>query len=93
MNDVSIRDAISDWRAGDEADSREAPEGLATTASAIAAGVVTRRALSAAWRRIRGRQPPWNPAESEVSWTDALIWAAGLMHGGSPVRRLPWRPW
>jgi hypothetical protein len=41
----------------------------------IAAGFVTRRALEALWRATRGGDPPSNPASSDTTWAEALIWA------------------
>lgn len=54
------------------------PESLLLTASAVAAGVLTRRTLMAAWKHWRGSPPPNNPAAPEVTWSDALIWAASV---------------
>lgn len=54
------------------------PESLLVTGSAIAAGVLTRRALVSVWKRSRHTEPPQNPAAPGVTWTDAVIWAASV---------------
>ena len=46
-----------------------------TTLAAIATGVATRRLIAAAWGAVAGGDPPRNPAEREVGWSDALAWA------------------
>jgi len=51
------------------------PESLAVTGAAVAAGMLTNRLLTAAWKRWRGKDPPVNPAASGVTWSEALIWA------------------
>jgi NADPH:quinone reductase-like Zn-dependent oxidoreductase len=42
----------------------------------LASGVVTRRLLQTGWRRIKGGDPPTNPASPSTTWSEALIWAA-----------------
>jgi Protein of unknown function (DUF4235) len=54
------------------------PESWLVTGSAITVGVVTRRTLMATWKRWRGTPPPHNPAAADVTWPDALIWAASV---------------
>lgn len=49
---------------------------LVNTAAAIGAALVTRKLLSTGWRRVRGEDPPKNPAASSVGWGDALAWTA-----------------
>lgn len=54
------------------------PESLLISASAIGAGLLTRKVLTKAWTRVRGSKPPVNPAAPGVNWSDALIWAAAV---------------
>ena len=54
------------------------PESLLITGTAIAAGVLMRRSLVSVWKAWRGADPPANPADPDVSWTDAMIWAAAV---------------
>ena len=46
------------------------------TLSAVAAGVIVRKVLIAAWRRARKADPPTNPAAPGTSWGEALAWTA-----------------
>ncbi len=41
-----------------------------------AGGAVTRLALQKSWRRLKGSDPPANPAAPGTSWTEAVGWAA-----------------
>lgn len=41
----------------------------------IVASKVARSVLDKGWERTRGGQPPRNPAEADVAWSDALSWA------------------
>jgi len=45
---------------------------LAGGASAFA----TRRAIRAAWKGVKGGEPPSNPAARSTSWPEAIGWAA-----------------
>jgi hypothetical protein len=42
----------------------------------VAAGWLVRKALERAWRATRGADPPTNPAASDTTWGEALLWAA-----------------
>ena len=44
--------------------------------SGVAAGMATRRVLQTGWRRVRGGDPPTNPAAPSTAWLEALVWAA-----------------
>lgn len=46
------------------------------TLSGLVAGLVTRSLLRVGWRRLRGGEPPSNPAAPGTSWAEALAWAA-----------------
>ena len=72
---------VTPWRhstSDDQSLLDDPQESLLVTAVAVAAGVLTRRALRLGWRQWRGEAPPLNPAAPGVSWTDALIWAASV---------------
>ena len=43
--------------------------------SGVAAGAVTRLALQKGWRRLKGSDPPANPAAPGTAWSEALGWA------------------
>ncbi len=43
---------------------------------AIPAGIAARKAMDAAWRKVRHTDPPANPAAPGTTWTEALLWAA-----------------
>ena len=43
--------------------------------SGVAAGFVTRAILNGMWRRVKGAEPPANPASPKTRWPDALAWA------------------
>ncbi|TWU21686.1 hypothetical protein Pla52o_38730 [Novipirellula galeiformis] len=49
-------------------------ENLLALAAAIGATFLARNALQAGWRTALDREPPKNPASSEVDWKDALLW-------------------
>lgn len=49
---------------------------LAVTVSAIVAGVVMRKTVTAAWKGVRKSDPPSNPADRNTDWPEALAWAA-----------------
>ncbi|HUQ63383.1 MAG TPA: DUF4235 domain-containing protein [Acidimicrobiales bacterium] len=43
--------------------------------SGAVAGAATRKVLTSSWRKVRGGNPPTNPASHQTKWTEALIWA------------------
>lgn len=49
---------------------------LVGMAFAIPTGYVIKKGLDAAWRRSRGSEPPRDPTAPDVTWSDALVWAA-----------------
>ncbi|MBW3602292.1 MAG: DUF4235 domain-containing protein, partial [Actinobacteria bacterium] len=49
---------------------------LAVTVSAVAAGIMMRKTVTAAWKGVRKTDPPSNPADRNTGWPDALAWAA-----------------
>jgi hypothetical protein len=44
--------------------------------SAVAAAMVTRRVIEAAWKHGTGNEPPSNPESPETTWAEAVGWAA-----------------
>lgn len=46
------------------------------TLSGLAAGMATKSVLRTVWKRVRGGDPPTNPAAPGTSWTEAVLWAA-----------------
>lgn len=43
---------------------------------AVPAGIATRRAIEAGWRKAKHDDPPKNPAAPGTEWSEALMWAA-----------------
>ena len=70
-----IRRKVPSFRPGEL---ENAPESILITGAALAAGVLVRRSLVSVWKAWRGSEPPDNPADPEVTWSDALIWAAAV---------------
>ncbi|MEQ8842015.1 MAG: DUF4235 domain-containing protein [Acidimicrobiales bacterium] len=58
---------------------------LLQTGATIAAAAAARKLASSIWRGEH--TPPINPADEEVSWTEAAAWAAlsGLLVGAARV--------
>lgn len=44
----------------------------------VGAGIASRSAMNAAWRRVQGSEPPANPASPRTSWPEALTWSIAL---------------
>ncbi len=44
--------------------------------SALGAGILARKLLTAAWTKATGKTPPVNPASAETTWPEAIGWAA-----------------
>lgn len=43
--------------------------------SGAAAGATTRFLLRTGWRKLKGGDPPANPASPRTNWSEALVWA------------------
>lgn len=43
--------------------------------AAIGAVVLTKPLLERGWRLVFGTEPPGNPADQDVAWRQALMWA------------------
>lgn len=56
---------------------------VVTMASAVASGLLARKALDLAWRRVSGHAPPKRPGSPRVSMSEAALWtaAAGIAVG------------
>lgn len=46
------------------------------TGAGLGAAVVTKKAITAAWRGAKRADPPANPAAAGTTWPEALTWAA-----------------
>lgn len=56
-------------------------------AAAFAGGWVARKAITMAWKKATGKEPPANPESPEVELAEALGWAV-VMGVGIEVSRL-----
>lgn len=58
-------------------------ESMFAFTAALAATLATRELIKFSWRKTLHRDPPKNPASSEVAWKEALAWgtASGAMVG------------
>lgn len=58
------------------------------TSSGILGGLAVRKLLSALWTNMRddGREPPLNPADRDIGWVDALLWAVAAGVGAGVAR-------
>lgn len=52
------------------------------------AGLVTRKAMTTAWKKITGKEPPGNPEDPEVALAEAIGWAAVMGMAMSIARLL-----
>lgn len=50
---------------------------VVSTASGILGGIATRKVMQSLWRSIGpgDHEPPLNPADRRIDWTEALEWA------------------
>jgi hypothetical protein len=60
-------------------------------AAAFAGGWVARKAITAAWKKTTGKEPPANPESPEVELAEALGWAVVLGVGIEVARLLATR--
>jgi hypothetical protein len=60
---------------------------LFAAGAAAAGAVIAHSVLEKAWKQIRQKDPPLNPAAPKVTWSEALTWgaAAGIVAGVSRV--------
>lgn len=61
------------------------------TLAAFAAAFVARKLLTAAWKRITGKEPPSDPRDPQVGIGEALGWAVMLGVGIETARLLATR--
>ncbi len=47
-----------------------------STGSAILAGILAKKVIATTWKTATGKTPPANPAHPDVSFNEALAWAA-----------------
>lgn len=57
--------------------------GAVGTGSAILAAIAVRKLVTGGWKRWKGAEPPDNPADPSVDWTEAIAWsvASGVAVG------------
>ncbi|RFS81707.1 DUF4235 domain-containing protein [Actinomadura spongiicola] len=56
-------------------------------AAAFAGGFVAKKAITLAWKKSTGKEPPTNPESPEVALTEAIGWAV-VMGVGMELARL-----
>jgi hypothetical protein len=49
---------------------------ILATASALIAGMAIRNVIHLGWRITTHEDPPNNPADSDTTWTQAIIWTS-----------------
>ena len=59
--------------------------------AAVAAGFVTRKAMSAAWKKATGKEPPAHPEDPDVAFLEAVSWAAMIAVAMATARLLATR--
>ncbi|WUI02004.1 DUF4235 domain-containing protein [Spirillospora sp. NBC_00431] len=60
---------------------------LMAGAAAFAGGFVAKKAITLAWKKSTGKEPPTNPESPEVALTEAIGWAV-VMGVGMELARL-----
>lgn len=61
---------------------------LVSKAAGIGAGMATRAAITKAWTARTGDDPPSNPGDPSVAWSQALAWSVALGVGVAVARTL-----
>ncbi|WP_433336011.1 DUF4235 domain-containing protein [Spirillospora sp. CA-294931] len=56
-------------------------------AAAFAGGFIAKKAITLAWKKSTGKEPPTNPESPEVALSEAIGWAV-IMGVGMEVARL-----
>jgi uncharacterized protein DUF4235 len=51
------------------------PYKVISTGSAVVAGLVARKAVSAIWKAATGHHPPDSPEHPDSGWAEAIAWA------------------
>lgn len=54
--------------------------------SGAVAGMAARQLLEVSWRRMKGDDPPANPAAPGTQWSEAILWAAASGVGVAVAR-------
>jgi hypothetical protein len=57
----------------------------------IAAAFVARKALSLAWTKIMGKEPPESPEDPQVALSEAIVWGVLMGAGVGTARMLATR--
>lgn len=75
-----LRQDIAEYMNVDEPNERNVGIGMTESAlafaAAVGASILAREFLEAGWRTTLDRDPPKNPASSQVKWKEALLWGA-----------------
>lgn len=50
--------------------------GIAAGGAAILGAIAARKVLETSWRLFTDRDPPENPGDPRIDWTEALVWSA-----------------
>jgi hypothetical protein len=58
--------------------SRELMWTAISSAVAIGASLFARKAVTVGWERLAGHEPPVEDDDADVSWTEAIAWAAAI---------------
>lgn len=67
---------------------RRAISGVISGAADLAAYSFSRKAITFAWKRVTGKEPPNNPSNPKVPLKEALSWAIVLGIGVEATRML-----
>lgn len=62
-----------------------------STLAGVGAGLATRTLIKKLWQARTGEEPPENPADPAVRWSQALGWAVGLGIGVGVARTVAQR--
>ena len=80
LNDYwPMEDEVAQKVGEDRSAGIEPAENLMALGAATIAGIVANRALQKSWTGVTGRAAPKNPAATDVTWQQALMW--GVVSG------------
>lgn len=76
-----MKETLQEWK--DEIMTEEVAWTMITLVAAVAGAALARNALKLGWKKTTGKEPPLDPAASDVRWIDALAWgiATGAIAG------------
>lgn len=84
---VTIATALAKTETG-RSTGRKVGWGATQWVAAFGAGLLAKKAISAAWTSTRGTEPPANPADPTVDWTEAIGWSLAIGVGYGVARTL-----